>query len=107
MSNTNTTSDTSTTEPSTRVLKPGELLYDADGAEVGTVRAITEYGVEVRTRGGVETASLKQALRGDSGEGYLLWRCATCGELGDLEQIPDRCPGCDAPREELYAYLED
>ncbi|WP_336025121.1 DUF7130 family rubredoxin-like protein [Halobellus salinisoli] len=99
--------DTNTTDATTRTLEPGQRVYDADGRAIGTIRAITETGVEVQTHGDVETVSLKQALGSDAGEGYLLWRCVNCGELGDLDEIPDRCPGCGGPREDLYAYLED
>jgi rubrerythrin len=99
--------DTNPIDTTNSVLTPGQHLYDAEGREVGVIRAITDTGVEVTTRGDVETVSLKRALDTDVGEGYLVWRCATCGELGDLDEMPDRCPGCGANREELYAYLED
>ncbi|WP_255196171.1 DUF7130 family rubredoxin-like protein [Halorarius litoreus] len=42
------------------------------------------------------------------GEGYLMWRCGECGEMGDLEDgFPETCPNCDAPKEELLYWIED
>ena len=90
-----------------KLLKPGQRLYDGHGREVGIIQAITDAGVEVNTHDTYETLSLRQAPGAHVGEGYLLWRCANCGELGDIELIPSRCPGCGSAREELYAYLED
>ena len=43
----------------------------------------------------------------DIGEAELLWRCSQCGELGDIEEMPDTCPGCGARKEELYYWTED
>ncbi|WP_339104434.1 rubredoxin-like domain-containing protein [Haloterrigena salinisoli] len=40
--------------------------------------------------------------------GSAMWRCRTCGEMGRLEDdLPETCPGCVAPREELYYWVED
>lgn len=94
-------------EPATRVLKPGQPMYDANGYEVGIVQGITDLGVEVNTHDEIGTLSLEHAPGRSVGEGYLVWRCLACGELGDIERLPDRCPNCGGPREELYAYLED
>lgn len=90
-----------------RTLKPGQRVYDRNGQEIGFIQAITEVGVEVNTHSDIETLSLRRAPSVNLGEGYLLWRCSECGELGDIDQIPDRCPSCGSGREELYAYLED
>jgi rubrerythrin len=73
----------------------------------GVIQAITEIGVEVNTHSDVETLTLRQSPNVNLGEGYLVWRCSECGELGDINQIPDRCRNCGADKETLYAYLED
>jgi rubrerythrin len=37
-----------------------------------------------------------------------MWRCWECGEMGQIEgDLPEACPACDAPREELYYWAED
>lgn len=89
------------------VLKPGQRLYDENGQEIGVIQAITDIGVEVNTHDDVDTLSLEQSPGKGVGEGYLVWRCASCGETGDIDAIPTTCPNCGSPREELYAYLED
>ena len=39
---------------------------------------------------------------------HAMWRCGNCGEMGKLEEmLPEFCPGCTAPREELYYWEED
>lgn len=89
------------------LLKPGQRLYDESGTEVGVIQGITDIGVEVNTYDDVDTLSLEHAPGKEVGEGYLIWRCAHCGEVGDVEAIPDSCPNCGRSREDLYAYLED
>ncbi|RQG92913.1 hypothetical protein EA462_01440 [Natrarchaeobius halalkaliphilus] len=43
-----------------------------------------------------------------AGRGYSMWRCWNCGEMGRLEErLPETCPSCAAPREELYYWEED
>lgn len=38
----------------------------------------------------------------------LMWRCAVCGYmLPRGKGPPDRCPDCDAPRQEFYRVTED
>lgn len=100
-------SDSDHTRPADQPLTPGQRLYDETGREVGVIRAITEYGVEVNTHSDIDILSLRHIPGQQFGEGYLLWRCSECGELGDVEEIPDRCPNCGSSREALYAYLED
>ncbi|SFG36885.1 hypothetical protein SAMN04488063_1827 [Halopelagius inordinatus] len=37
-----------------------------------------------------------------------MWRCGECGEMGRIrDALPERCPGCDAAREELFYWVED
>ncbi|QUO48859.1 MULTISPECIES: DUF7130 family rubredoxin-like protein [Halorubrum] len=90
-----------------RVLKPGQRAYDENGRVVGVIRAITDIGVEVNTLGDVETLSLRQSPGVNLGEGYLVRRRSECGESGDVDRVPDRCPNCGAGGNALYAYLEE
>lgn len=80
-------------------------MYSADGTELGVVGGLTEEGFLVR--GGADADSLEAEPGGALGEGYVVWRCADCGEVGDLDGLPETCPGCGAGREALYAWLED
>ena len=84
-------------------MKPGQRVYSADGDELGVVGGLTERGFLVRAG----ENSLETEPGGALGEGYVVWRCADCGEVGDLDQLPESCPGCGADREALYALLED
>ena len=84
-------------------MKPGQHVYSADGTELGIVGGLTERGFLVR----VDPDSMEAEPGGAFGEGYVVWRCADCGEVGDLASVPDSCPGCGAGREALYALLED
>lgn len=87
----------------------GEALYTADGTRVGTVRGIDEGGVFVTTRRGVEALSVEHARSGHVwGAAELVWRCMDCGEMGPIDgDLPDGCPGCGAPRENLMYWTED
>jgi rubrerythrin len=44
---------------------------------------------------------------GAFGEAELTWRCWECGEMGAIETLPDECPSCGAPSEDLYYWIED
>jgi len=87
----------------------GQALYTEAGDRVGTVRGLEEGGVFVSTRGGVEALSIEHARSGhDFGAAELVWRCMTCGEMGHIrDDVPDGCPSCGAPREELMYWTED
>jgi rubrerythrin len=87
----------------------GQTLYDEDGAAVGTIRGLEAGGVFLTTRDGVEALSVEHARSGHSfGAAELVWRCTECGEMGEIdEDVPDRCPNCDAPREQLMYWTED
>lgn len=87
----------------------GQQLYTEDGEEVGIVRGIEERGIFVTDRGGVESLSVEHARSGHAfGEAELVWRCMTCGEMGEIaDQLPGTCPGCGSPREELMYWTED
>lgn len=87
----------------------GMTLYTDDGEAVGTVRGIEEGGLFVTTREGAESMSIEHARSGQAfGEGELMWRCTSCGEMGEIDEgIPEECPNCGAPKEELMYWTED
>jgi hypothetical protein len=87
----------------------GTTLYTEDGDAVGTVRSVEEGGVFVTMREDIESLSVEHARSGHAfGEGELMWRCLSCGEMGELDEgIPDECPNCGARREELMYWTED
>jgi hypothetical protein len=91
-------------------IEPGESVYTKNGELVGRVSGLTSDGFEVET---VETtasdgADQEEIPGQEFGEGYLMWQCAECGEMGELEDsFPAACPNCDAPREALSEVRED
>lgn len=90
-----------------RAIVPGERVYDGDGRLLGRVSALSgdRFETELIDAGGVDTGALPgQAF----GEGYLMWRCDECGEMGDIDDgTPDRCPACGAQREAIGYVRED
>ena len=89
-------------------LSVGQTVYDADGTALGTVRGFDEDGFLSTTRAGIEALSIEHERAGHAfGEAELVWRCSQCGAVGDLDEMPDDCPDCAAPREELYYWTED
>ena len=85
----------------------GETVYDEDGQELGTIRGFDEHGFYVTTEEGIEAMSIEHIRAGDSGEATLMWRCWECGAMGDIENIPEGCPDCGAPKEDIYWWKED
>jgi Zn finger protein HypA/HybF involved in hydrogenase expression len=87
----------------------GEAIYDADGNELGTVRGLDEHGFYVSTADGVVAMSIEHEAQNRSGIKELHWRCWECGELGELtaSALPEECPSCGAPKEELYYWQQD
>jgi len=85
----------------------GEDVYDEAGQKIGTVRGFDEHGFYVTVKEGIEALSSEHVTAGPSGEATLMWRCWECGAMGDIEEIPESCPDCDAPREEIYYWQED
>jgi rubrerythrin len=85
----------------------GQHVYTEDGEKLGRVRGVDEGGFYVRTDD-VGTLSLEDA-RDVFGKAYVMWRCWECGEMGQIEgqTLPESCPSCDAPREDLYYWAED
>jgi rubrerythrin len=87
----------------------GTEIYDEDGQELGHIRGFDENGFYVSFAEGLEGLSTEHVATGGAfGEAELMWRCWDCGALGTLDgEIPDGCPDCDAPREDLYYWVED
>jgi len=87
----------------------GTTVYDGDGNELGTIRGFDEHGFYVTTRDGIEAMSVEHVRAGhEFGEATLMWRCWDCGKMAQLEaELPESCPDCGAPREDLYFYTED
>ncbi len=102
------TDQTTATVESIADLALGETVYNSDGEPLGAVREITETGffVSVETDPDVGPTH-RRSTSGEFGEAYLMWRCMECGEMGEIESMPEQCPNCDAPREELYYWTED
>ncbi|MBV0926049.1 hypothetical protein KTS45_17735 [Halomicroarcula limicola] len=100
-----------TTESET--VEANETIYNDEGTVVGVVTELTESGFEVETTEGVTTEDdtfdvEEEQPGGEFGEGYIMWRCEECGEMGELEDgLPDSCPSCDAPKEALSKVRED
>jgi hypothetical protein len=90
------------------VIDVGQAVYDRNGDRLGTVRGFDEGGFFVTTLEGIEALSVEhERTVGATGEAELVWRCADCGEMGDIESIPAECPGCGSARESLYYWTED
>lgn len=89
---------------------PGEMVFDDDGRELGLVVGMTDEGFQV------ELVDPPAHVRDDqeempgqgAGEGYLMWRCAECGTMGELHDgMPTTCPNCGAPGEHVSEVIED
>lgn len=104
--------DVTDTQTATEI-ESGETVYDEDGQIVGTVCESTAEGFAVDTVDGVQTVEESfdpdEELPGQEfGEGYLMWRCEECGEMGELEDgFPEQCPACAASSEHVVKALED
>ncbi len=91
-----------------------EEIFNDEGTLIGVVGDATAEGFTVET---VASATVEHgdAVRGDDqdpgqefGEGYIMWRCTECGEMGELEAgLPETCPNCGAPKEALAKQRED
>jgi len=89
-------------------VKPGQRIYDDEGNELGIVRGFTEEGFQVSVGDTVDRSDHEVDPGQEFGEGYPMWRCSVCGEMGDLEGgDPETCPNCGTGAEDLYAWLED
>ncbi len=87
----------------------GDVIYDEDGNRLGTIRGFDEHGFYVTTEGGIEALSIEHTRSGhEFGEAELMWRCWNCGEMGRIDdELPETCPNCDAPKEDIYYWTED
>ncbi|WP_224270559.1 DUF7130 family rubredoxin-like protein [Haloprofundus salinisoli] len=90
-------------------LSLGKVVYDDEGTELGTIRGFDNAGFYVSMREGLEAMSIEHARSGhDWGEAHLMWRCTECGEMGEIgDGLPDQCPNCGTPKEDLYYWTED
>ena len=86
----------------------GQTVYDDEGAELGTIRGFDEHGFYVTVQNGVEALSSEHVTTGAAAQAELMWRCWDCGAMGEIDDdIPDTCPDCSAPKEEIYYWTED
>jgi hypothetical protein len=84
----------------------GQIVYDADGTELGTVRGFDQNGFYVSAT--TEAAVMPSVdSAGSKSADALMWRCWECGEMGRLSEMPESCPACGAPKEEIYYWQED
>ena len=86
----------------------GTAVYDVDGNQLGTVRGFDTTGFFVSSTLDLPDISMEHEHSVPiDGEGFLMWRCTECGEMGDIDEMPDTCPACGAAREHLYYWTED
>jgi len=85
----------------------GTEVCDESGTQLGRVRGFDEHGFYVTTDEGIEALSSEHVTAGNPGKAELMWRCWQCGEMGAIEDIPEGCPACGAPKEDIYYWQED
>jgi Zn finger protein HypA/HybF involved in hydrogenase expression len=86
----------------------GQHIYDDEGTKLGTIRGLDEHGFYVSTEDGIQALSAEHVTStANFGEAELTWRCWECGAMGDIEELPEECPDCGAPKEDLYYWTED
>ena len=83
----------------------GKTVFDEDGEPLGVVRERTSGGFVVSVT--TDRPESHRSTSGEFGEAYLMWRCMECGEMGEIESLPEQCPNCTASRESLYYWTED
>ncbi|MDS0282184.1 DUF7130 family rubredoxin-like protein [Haloarcula onubensis] len=105
--------DTQSTATDVSVERNEEIFND-DGQLVGVVGDATDEGFVVETvasaavEHGDAAASEEDEPGQTFGEGYIMWRCTECGEMGELDDgLPEACPNCGAPKEALAKARED
>lgn len=90
-----------------RGVEIGDPVYNGAGHILGNVRGLDSAGFYVLAEDR-EAATPVTEIRDVTGTAYLMWRCWECGEMGELsDALPDQCPSCSAPKEELYYWAED
>lgn len=87
------------------MVRIGQAVFDSDGDRLGTIQGFDRNGFRVQF--GENVTVHPEGRASMAGEVELVWRCAACGEVGDIDEIPDSCPSCGAPREDLYYWIED
>lgn len=88
------------------LIEPGEPVYDSNNRLLGHVSGLTEEGF--KTESVQADDDLEEIPGQEFGEGYLMWRCEECGEMGELEDgMPAPCPNCGSPEEAITAMRED
>lgn len=97
-------------DTTTRELTFGRAVYDDDGTMLGRIRGFDEHGFYVTA--GDEVRMSDDAPPGEhtaasGGSAELMWRCWSCGEVGRIAELPEECPACGAPKEDLYYWTED
>jgi len=82
-------------------------MYDRHGRPVARITGMTDRGYEIEAIDASDADG--EAIPGqDFGEGYLMWRCTECGEMGELDDgMPSSCPECGAKKEALTGVVED
>lgn len=84
----------------------GSEVYDENGESIGVVRGFDPLGVVVSADDEVGIDGVVSADPSVVGETDLLWRCSSCGEIGEIDEMPDGCPSCGAPKTDLYYWSE-
>lgn len=114
-----------------RTIESGETVYDDEGVELGVVTGATTGGVTVSIEDDVDYLEKERGVGVDGageqtsepderqhidpeshdpgpefGEGYLVWRCEECGEVGELDEgLPEECPNCGS--DAVVKWTED
>jgi len=83
----------------------GATIYDENGNELGTVQGFDEHGFYVIVADGIRLPS--DTSPGSDATEAVMWRCWECGEMGQIADLPEECPDCGAPKEQLYYWQED
>jgi len=83
----------------------GKRVFDKHGEPLGIIREQTSGGFVVTAD--ADRPESQRSTSGEFGEAYLMWRCMECGEMGEIESLPEQCPNCTASKESLYYWTED
>lgn len=97
----------SSQDSASRAVDFGQTVYTEDGEELGQVRGFDQHGFYVTTDEGVAAISVGHEADTRSGHKELHWRCWDCGEIGKIDEMPEQCPSCGAPEEDLYYWQQD
>jgi rubrerythrin len=101
------TGSASSGDPEMEDLELGETVFDDEGTQLGVIRGFDENGFYVSVNENVESLHDATLSSSELGEAHLMWRCWECGEMGRIQTLPEECPSCGAPREEIYYWTED